>query len=249
MRTILYLVTLPLATIFYGGTCIVARLFGVRRVEGGVYDWAQRNWARTILRASGVGVEVVGGERLRRGTPEVVAANHASFFDIMALLGYLPVDAKFVAKKELFRVPVFGAAIKAAGHVRLDRQNIKEAFGAYDVAAKRIRDESLHVLVYPEGTRTRTGEMLPFKKGPFVLAIACGAPLVPLYVHGAFGIQPKGSVRVRPRPLHVMVGEAIATAGLTYDDRDALAQRVRDAMLALKAQAEARWGVPASSSR
>ena len=238
MRTILYLITLPLATVFYGGTCIVARWFGVKRVEGGVYDWAQRNWARTILRASGVPVTVEGGEHLTARTAEVVAANHASFFDIMALLGYLPVDAKFVAKKELFRVPLFGAAIKAAGHVRLDRQNIKEAFGAYEVAARRIRDEQLHVLVYPEGTRTRTGEMLPFKKGPFVLAIACAAPVVPLYVQGAFGIHPKGSVRVRPRPLRIAIGRPIPTAGLTYDDRDALAQQVRDAMLQLKARVE-----------
>lgn len=238
MRTILFLVTLPLATLFYGGTCIVARLLGVRRVEGGVYDWAQRNWARTILRASGVRVTVAGGEHLTPRTAEVVAANHASFFDIMALLGYLPVDAKFVAKKELFSVPVFGAAIKAAGHVRLDRQNLKEAFGAYDLAARRIREEQLHVLVYPEGTRTRNGEMLPFKKGPFVLAVACGAPIVPLYVHGAFGIQPKGSIRVRPRPLHITIGAPIPTAGLTYDARDALAQQVRDAMLQLKAQLE-----------
>jgi 1-acyl-sn-glycerol-3-phosphate acyltransferase len=245
MRTILYLIALPLCTVFYGGTCIVARLFGVRRVEGGVYDWAQRNWARTILRASGVTVEVSGGERLRRGEPEVIAANHASFFDILALLGHLPVDPKFVAKKELFAIPVFGAAIKAAGHVRLDRTNLKEAFGAYDVAARRVRSEKLHVLVYPEGTRTRTGEMLPFKKGPFVLAIASGAPVVPAYVHGAFGIQPKGSVRVRPRPLRVLVGEAVPTAGLAYDDRDAVAQRVRAAMDVLKAEAEARWGVPA----
>jgi 1-acyl-sn-glycerol-3-phosphate acyltransferase len=238
MRTVLYLVTLPLATLFYGGTCIVARLFGVRRVEGGVYDWAQRNWARTILRASGVRVTVAGGEHLTPRTAEVVAANHASFFDIMALLGYLPVDAKFVTKKELFSVPVFGAAIKAAGHVRLDRQHLKEAFGAYDAAARRIRDEQLHVLVYPEGTRTRTGEMLPFKKGPFVLAVASAAPVVPVYVHGAFGIQPKGSIRVRPRPLHIMIGAPIPTAGLTSDDRDALAQQVRDAMLQLKAQVE-----------
>jgi 1-acyl-sn-glycerol-3-phosphate acyltransferase len=238
MRTLLYLVTLPLATVFYGGTCIVARLCRVRRIEGGVYDWAQRNWARTILRASGVAVSVEGAERLVPGTPEVMAANHASFFDIMALLGHLPVNPKFVAKKELFSVPIFGPAIRAAGHVRLDRQHLKEAFGAYDVAARRIRDERLHVLVYPEGTRTRTGEMLPFKKGPFVLAIACGAPVVPVYVAGAFGIQPKGSVRVRPRPLRIFIGEAIPTAGLSYDDREALSQRVRDAMLALKARAE-----------
>jgi len=235
MRTILYLITLPLATVWFGGTCIVAGVFRIKRVPGGVYDRAQRRWARVILAASGVRVTVEGGEQLRRDEPLVLAANHASFFDIMALLGYLPVDPKFVAKKELFSIPVFGQAIKAAGHVRIDRGHLKEAFGAYDVAAKRIREEKLPVLVYPEGTRSRTGEMLPFKKGPFVLAIAVGAPVVPVYVRGAFGIQPKGSIVVHPQPIHIKVGAPVSASGLTTDDRDTLSQRVRVAMEAMAA--------------
>lgn len=234
MRTILYLITLPLATIWYGGKCIVAGLLGVKRVPGGVYDRAQRTWARVILAASGVRVTVTGAEHLRPDQPQVLAANHASFFDIMALLGYLPIDPKFVAKKELFSIPVFGAAIRAAGHVRIDRGHLKEAFGAYDVAAKRIREEKLPVLVYPEGTRTRTGEMLPFKKGPFVLAIAVGAPVVPVYVDGAFGIQPPGSMRVRPRPIHIVIGAPVPTDGLTHEDREMLSTRVRNTMLSLR---------------
>lgn len=240
MRTFLYLVTIFPATLWFGGIAIVARLCGVKRRPGGVYDWTQRRWARLLLRASGVRVTIEGAGNLNDGRAEVLAANHASFFDILALMGHLPVDPKFVAKKELFSIPLFGPAVAATGHVKLDRQNRKEAFAAYDAAARRVREDRLHVLVYPEGTRTRTGEMLPFKKGPFVLAIACAAPVVPLYVHGAFGIMPKGSVRVRPRPIHVTIGEPIPTAGLTYDDRDALSQRVRDAMLALKARAESR---------
>lgn len=235
MRTILYLITLPLATVIFGGTCIVAGVLRVKRTPGGVYDRAQRRWARTILAASGVKVTVEGGENIVPGEPVVLAANHASFFDIMALLGYLPVDPKFVAKKELFSIPVFGWSIKAAGHVRIDRTHLKEAFGAYDVAARRIREEKLPVLVYPEGTRSRTGDMLPFKKGPFVLAIAVGAPVVPIYVKGAFGIQPKGSIVVRPHPMHVVIGQPIPATGLGPDDRDALSQRVRSAMEQLAA--------------
>ena len=234
MRTILYLLMLPLATIFFGGLTIVSRLLGIKRRPGNVYDWAQRYWARSLLAASGVTASVEGAERITPGVPEVLAANHASFFDILALMAWMPVDPKFIAKIELFRIPVFGQAMTAIGMVALDRHNLKEAFGAYQVAAKRITEEKLHVLVYPEGTRSRTGEMLPFKKGPFVLAIAAGVPVVPIFVHGAFGIQPKGSVVVHPRPLRIIVGEPIATAGLTYDDRDALAQRVRAAMEALR---------------
>lgn len=239
MRTILYLVTIFPLTLWYGGISIIAALFGVKHRRGGVYDRMQRGWARSLLRVSGVPVTVHGAEHIVPDAAQVLAANHTSFFDILALLGHLPVDAKFVAKKELFGIPLFGQAIKATGQIRIDRQNLKEAFGAYDVAARRIREERMHVLVYPEGTRTRTGEMLPFKKGPFVLAIACGAPVVPMYVHGAFGIMPKGTVRVRPHPITVLIGEPIPTAGLSYDDRDGLAQRVRDALLALKDRVDA----------
>lgn len=242
MRTFLYLVTIFPLTLWYGGIAILASLFRVPWRSGGIYDRMQRGWSRALLRVSGVAVSVEGGGHITPGAPGILAANHTSFFDILALMGHLPVDPKFVAKKELFRIPLFGPAIKATGHVRLDRENLKQAFGAYEEAARRIRDQSLHVLVYPEGTRTRTGEMLPFKKGPFVLAIACGAPIVPMYVDGAFGIMPKGTVRVRPHPIRVLVGEPIPTAGLTYEDRDALAQRVREAMLRLKARVDASAG-------
>lgn len=239
MRTVLFLVTLVWATVWDGGTCIVARFLRIKRVPGGIYDRAQRHWGRVILKAAGVPVTVEGGGHIVAGEPQIIASNHTSLFDILAFLAWLPVDPKFVAKKELFAIPLFGPALFAAGHVKLDRRNLQQAFGAYGVAARRIREECLLILVYPEGTRTRTGEMLPFKKGPFVLAIACQAPVVPAYVEGAFGIQPKGSIRVRPRPIRIRLGEPIPTAGLTYDDREALAERVRAAMLALKAGMEA----------
>jgi 1-acyl-sn-glycerol-3-phosphate acyltransferase len=239
MRSLWYLIVLFCATMFYGMTCIIARYLGIRYVHGGVYDWCQRHYGRSLLSAAGVKVTVEGGDHIRPGEPEIIAANHTSYFDILAFLGRLPVDPKFVAKKELFRIPVFGGAIRAAGHVRIDRQNLKEAFHAYEEATAYILREKLHVLVYPEGTRTRTGELLPFKKGPFVLAIACQVPVVPAYVHGAFRILPKGSIIVRPHPIRIVIGDPVPTTGMTYEDRDRLAAQVREAMLALKARAEA----------
>src|SRR5262249_30345536 len=110
----------------------------------------------------------------------------------------------------------------------------KQAFSAYEEASARMKERALTIVVYPEGTRTRTGELLPFKKGPFVFAIGAEAPIVPCYVHGAFGIQPKGSIWVRPQPIRIVLGAPVATVGLVMDDRDALAERVREAMLALK---------------
>lgn len=234
IRALLYYVTLFFATMWYGGRCIVAGWLRVPWRRGGVYDLAQRNWARLILKAAGIPVTIEGDANLPLDAPQIVASNHASFFDILALLGYLPVDAKFIAKKEIFAIPVMGAAMHAAGHVRMDRGHQKQAFGAYETAGEEMRERRLTIVVYPEGTRTRTGDLLPFKKGPFVFAAASGTPIVPCYVGGAFSIQPKGSLGVRRHRIHIALGRAVPVAGLTMDDRDALAERVRNAMLSLK---------------
>jgi 1-acyl-sn-glycerol-3-phosphate acyltransferase len=238
VATLRFLVALVVGTVSLGLLTIVAALLRVRRRPGGVYDSAGRWWGRLILRSAGIPVRVEGKEHLSLTEPQVIVSNHASFFDILALLGYLPVPVKFVAKRELFRIPIFGQALRAIGHVRLYRTHLKEAFEAYEHAARQVREGRLNMLVFPEGTRTRTGELLPFKKGSFVLAIAAGAPVIPCYVANTFGIQPKGSVRVRPRPISILLGSPIPVNGMSIEDRDALAARVREEIEALKARAE-----------
>jgi 1-acyl-sn-glycerol-3-phosphate acyltransferase len=234
MRTLAFLVAAVLATVWYSSKTILAAWLRLARRPGGVYDTTGRDWGRVILRAAGVPVSVEGAENLRPSGPQIVASNHASFFDILAILAYLPVPVKFIAKQELFRIPLYGAALKAAGHVRLDRARAREALEVYAGAAKQIVERKLTMLVFPEGTRTRTGELLPFKKGAFVLAIEAGVPIVPAYVANTFGIQPKGSLRVRPRPIRILLGPPIPVTGLAASDRDALADRVRAAIVALK---------------
>ena len=242
IRALLYYLALFFGTIWYASRCVVASWRGVPWQRGNVYDQAQRGWSRLVLRTAGIAVTVEGEANLCAGVPQIVAANHASFFDILALLGYLPVDAKFIAKKEIFAIPILGGAMHAAGHVLMDRGHQKQAFGAYELAAAQMRERGLTIVVYPEGTRTRTGELLPFKKGPFVFATASGVAIVPCYVGGAFHIQPKGSLRVRRHPIHIALGPAVPVAGLTMDDRDALAERVRAAMLTLKTRVDAVLG-------
>ncbi len=238
MRTLLYLIVLPLSVLWNGGLCILAGIFRVPYKPGGVYDRAQRRFARWTLSAAGIPVTLEGAEHLAPEGPQIVVSNHASFFDILALLGYLPVNPKFIAKKELFAIPVLGLAMRRAGHVRMDRGNRTQAFAAYEEASAEMRDKQLTVVVYPEGTRTRDGELLPFKKGPFVFAIGSGAPIVPCYVAGAFGIQPKGSIRVRKSAMRIVLGAPVASAGLTPDDRDDLLGRVQASVQRLKEHAE-----------
>jgi 1-acyl-sn-glycerol-3-phosphate acyltransferase len=235
VRAVLYLAALIAGTVWYGSTVILAALFHVRHGPDSAYEHAARSWARLLLDAAGVKVTCQGAEHVSRTEAQIVVANHQSWFDILAIFLVVPVEVRFVAKKELFAIPFFGSVLKALGHVRLDRANLKQAITAYEVAAKYIKEQRLSVLVFPEGTRSRTGLLQPFKSGPFVLALEASAPVVPAYVAGTFGILPKGSIRVRPHPVQVMFGEAIPTAGLTRENREALRDRVRAAVARLRA--------------
>jgi 1-acyl-sn-glycerol-3-phosphate acyltransferase len=236
MHQVAYLLALVVLTIGYGSAVIVLGWLRWPQHPGGFLDTVARTYCRQLLTAAGVPLEVRGVEHLAPVGPQVIACNHQSFFDILAVVAVLPVRARFVAKKELFLVPFFGWAIRTLGHIRLDRQNLKQALTAYQVAARTLVEQRMHVVVFPEGTRSRSGELLPFKKGPAVLAIAAGVTVVPCYCAGTFGILPKGSILVRPRPVQVLFGPPLDAAGLTYEDRDAFTARLRDAIAALRAQ-------------
>ena len=238
IRVLWFYTVLVVSTIYHAAVAIVAGLLRVRHRSGGVYDWAGTDWARQILRAAGTPVVAEGLERIPRDRPVLYASNHSSMFDIWALFATLPGSVRFVAKQELFRIPLLGGAMRAVGHVAIDRAHSKRAFEAYDEAARTIR-RGISALVFPEGTRSRTGELLPFKNAPFGLAIVAQVPLVPVYVHDTFEIKPKGRFGLRPRPIRLLVGEPIPTAGLVAGDRERLRDRVRAAMLALRARVDA----------
>ncbi len=213
-------------TVWHGSKVILAALVGVRYRPDGVYDQAARRWARGLLKTSGVRVRTVGFENVPTGRPAVYVSNHQSFFDIVALAATLPGTYRFVAKRELAKVPLFGQALRAAGHIYIDRQRRQAAFGAYEKAAEVIK-AGTSAVVFVEGTRSRTGNLLPFKKGPFVLAIAAQVPLVPVYCAHTFDILPKGSIRIRPHPISLYFGEPIPTSGLDYEERQRLLSETR----------------------
>ena len=236
IRVLWYYLVLFISTIYHASGAILAGLFRVRHRPGGVYDWAGTDWARGILRAAGTPVHAVGLEHIPAGEPVIYASNHSSMFDIWALFATLPGSVRFVAKRELFRIPFLGRAMRAAGHIPIDRTVKARAFEAYDDAA-RIVKQGFSAVVFPEGTRSRTGELLPFKNAPFALAIAAQVPVVPVYVHHTLEILPKGAWRLRPRPIRLFVGAPIPTAGLAAGNREALRERVRAAIVALRQRA------------
>lgn len=238
LRTVWYYLVLLVATVIHAVGTLVAALLRVKHRPGGVYDWGTSDWARWVLWGAGTPVQVEGRERIPAG-PVVYASNHSSMFDIWALAAALPGSIRFVAKQEIVRYPLLGPAMLAAGHVAIDRTNRPRAIEAYGTAARRIRELGVSTVVFPEGTRSRTGELLPFKNAPFGLAIAAQVPVVPLYVHATFRILPKGAWRLRPRPIRVLVGEPIPTTGLELRDRERLRERARASVEALRARVDA----------
>ncbi len=228
MRTFHTKLALVCATFVFGSSVLIAELLGRPRGPGTMRATAARRWARWIARAAGMRVVTHGLDGLDTTRSYVYVANHVSIMDIPAVLVALP-DHGLVAKRELSRIPLFGAAARAAGIVYIDRENRKSAFAAYDEAADQVRG-GRSVVVFPEGTRGETYALRPFKKGPFVLAIRAGVPIVPVVIHGTIEITPNGTLHVTPGTVDVHLLEPIPTAGLTYDDRNALADLVQSRM-------------------
>jgi 1-acyl-sn-glycerol-3-phosphate acyltransferase len=242
MRTLIAAPFLLLETIVLGTLVLLARLVGVRDGPGSIYERAPRWWGQAMLWVSGVRVVVHDASGLRAGEPRIFVSNHASWYDVLVLLGVLP-RYSFVAKAEIFRVPLFGSAARAVGTIPIQRENRKAAFQSYEEAAAHIRN-GRSVVVYPEGTRGTTYALRPFKKGPFVLAVAAGVPIVPTLVHGTIEVLPRGSFWLTPGRVDVHLLPPVETAGLTYEDRDRLAREVYGRM----AEAQRRlYGVESSA--
>ena len=233
IRALRYVIATVVLTVYYGTRVVVAAMTGVRQEPGGLYDRIQFAYGTRLLRATRMHVVVEGLERIPAG-PVVFVSNHLSWVDIWGLLAGLPGTIRFVFKKELSRVPFLGPAINAMGHIEIDRDNRGSAFASYDRAAAQIR-AGTSAVVFAEGTRSMTGKLLPFKKGPFVLAIAAGVPIVPVVCVDTFERLPKRSIAPRPGPVTLRIGHPIPTAGLDYAARDQLAAQARAAMLALGA--------------
>jgi 1-acyl-sn-glycerol-3-phosphate acyltransferase len=229
-----------LATVAIGPLVIGAGMLGVRR--SGFYDWAGRTWSRWNLAAGGAAVTVEGLENIDPASPQILVGNHQSWFDVFAVAANLPKTFHFVAKKELEGVFLFGRAWKAAGHISIDRSRQASAIASLDRAGEQMRAENSAVVVFPEGTRSPTDDLLPFKKGAFMLALHTGVPIVPFAVAGSRRVFPKGSWRVRAGPIIVRFGQPIPTHGLSTEAREDLLNRVREEVRRMRDEARRTLG-------
>lgn len=189
-----------------------------------------RTWSWLILKTSGIRVRVEGLEHVDPQRTTIYCVNHPSAMDIPILFVNLPVQFRFLAKRPLFRLPFLGWHLRRSGHIPVDRVHPREALKSLDDAAHKIRN-GRSVVLFPEGTRSRDGSMLPFKGGSFYLAVRAGVPIVPITLNGSRAVLKPNSYHVRPGQTEMIIHSPIPTEGLTLDDVDALSERVRRQIL------------------
>ncbi len=195
--------------------------------NGLMYHSIARSWANLVLKIFGVQVHLTGTENLEEGRTYVYVSNHASMFDIPAVIASIPDEIRIVFKKELSYVPVWGWALAVGHYVSIDRFSAKDAVKSLDAAAEKIRNGA-SVLLFAEGTRTRTGKLQPFKRGAFTLASKAGIPIVPMTINNSFNILPKGSLRIRRADISLIVDRPIPTVGVAgREDEMRLMEEVR----------------------
>lgn len=232
-----------LLTVLFGLPALAAAFLPPR---GDWFTRFARGWARSILRLAGIRVRVLHAERLRSDTSSVVIANHESFADILVLLATLPMQVRFLAKRSVFRVPVLGWGIGAAGFVPVDRGDHAKGAAAVEAALSRL-EGGRSVVVFPEETRTRDGSLQPFKKGAALLAIRSGLPILPIGLAGTRGILPRDTLTMAPGLVVASVGTPVEVTGRTPADRAAVTGEARDAVAGLREEAAADLGAPGSS--
>ncbi len=190
--------------------------------------WVARQGCRLALWLSGVRVRYVNLELTRRHRVSIFVSNHVSQLEPPALLAVLPRIA-FILKKELSRIPLLGYIMGLGSFIYVDRSRSDSRHHALE-QAKQTLAGGVSLMIFPEGTRSQDGKMLPFRPGPFTMAIESGVPVTPITVHGAGRLMPPGSLKIRPGKMTIVFHESIETAGMGPGDRSALMERVRAIM-------------------
>ncbi len=227
LHTLIIIIWIVLGTAFMGLLAIAVSLVSK---TGDSVHLVGRLWGRSILWVSGIRVAVQGLKNGKLNHSCIYMSNHQSNFDIPVLLGRLPIQFRWLAKAELFKIPIFGRSMRGAGYISIDRSDRASAFKSLDRAAKTIR-QGTSVMIFPEGTRSRDGVLLPFKKGGFVMAVDAKVPIVPISITGTHDIMPKGRLLIRRGDVRVKLQAPIDTSAYTRETKDDLMDRVRASIL------------------
>lgn len=230
VRAAAYVALIFLCTFILGIPCLIVTLF---RPRGEANYWFIRTWARLLLWTCGVDVEVHGRENLPSDGSFILMSTHNSHFDIPVLMKEVPRQFRIVAKKSLFKIPIFGWIMSLAGYVNVDRENKQQAFASLDKASETVK-QGMPLLIFPEGTRSLDGSLGPFKKGGFVLATKARVPIIPVVIDGTYHVLPKSTWRICPGPVRMTVGKPIDTSTYSYETKETLMEGVRVAMCGMR---------------
>jgi len=228
IRGVWTMVVFGVLTLLFGLPAAIAGLF---RPGGDTCNRAARPWSRGLLAAAGARPHYHGLDNMTAALPCVFVSNHLSVVDIWVLLAVLPLSVRFAAKKSLFRWPVLGWALTTSGFVPIDRSDRANSIRSLREASQRIR-QGTSILMFPEGTRSRDGRLMPFKKGPFHLALDAGVPVVPITIRGTDRVVPPGSLRAQPGDVQVIFDAPIPVGRFRPGDVDGLRDATRDTIAA-----------------
>ncbi len=224
IRMLLFLVVLVISTTVGAILCMIIAVFD--RFSPISYNYIMIPWAKMLLQVAGVEVELHGREHVDPHRSYVVLSNHMSHMDIPVLIAGLPLRTTIIAKKELFRIPIFGQGMHAAGILKIDRSNREKAIETLNKAAEILKEKHISVLAFPEGTRSKDGQIHPFKKGPFVMAATVKVPILPVTLVGTHPILPKGRFFIQPGKVDLIIHPPIHTADYDYEQRQELMDHV-----------------------
>jgi 1-acyl-sn-glycerol-3-phosphate acyltransferase len=227
IRTIFAWVVGLAATFMLGLIAVFLSLFDS---SGNLPHLVARLWGRIQIRTTGTRVTMRGLEYLDPRRSYILVSNHQSFFDIFSLLGYLPLQFRWIAKAELFRIPLLGWSMSRTGYIAIERDSPKKAYRSMLAAAEKVRN-GVSVLIFPEGTRSRDGILQPFKKGVFLIALKSQAPILPVAIRGTRDIMRKNDWRTYPGNVEIRIFPPIETAGFSMDKEAELSERVRKTLL------------------
>lgn len=222
-RTILTVIAGVLATVLAVAMLLVVALFNK---TSPTIDRIIRGWSRVWLIMSGTRLEVDGQENIDPDQSYVVVANHLSILDIMACLVAVPLPIRFLAKTELFKIPILAQGMRAVGMIEVDRAARGTIHATVNRQAKELLANKRSLIIYAEGTRPRNGVMTRFKKGAFTMAIAGQLPVLPLTLHGSYEAWPPGQPWVRGGRITAVIDPAIETEGMTHADTGKLRDQV-----------------------
>ncbi len=232
IRTVWVAVVSLVATLVCSPLVVLVAVFSS---HSPLIDRIVRYWARSIVLAAGISLTVEGEEGIDWGRRYVLIANHHSYMDIPVLLCAVPQPVRFMAKKSLFQIPIFGWGLKAGGFIPIDRKNRGTAAQSFGLAGERIRKGNT-IVVFPEGGRSRTFAMQEFKKGAFLLALKSRLPILPAAIVGTFEVLPSTRLKVVPGPVVVRLSRPVAPDEFSVRQISDLVIHTREAIDAMRSE-------------